>query len=126
LMVAAIIAFIASSMGAPYLLALVIGVLAAAVLGAITERAFIRPLLQHDAVQVETLFITLGLSIVLENLTLLLWGSQPHYFNNPFAGVVEFGGIILTVDRIVTIVVAAAAFFALHIVATRTRFGKAV
>jgi branched-chain amino acid transport system permease protein len=126
LMVAAIVAFIASSLGAQYLLALVIGVLAAAALGVITERLFIRPLLQHEAVQVETLFITLGLSIVLENLTLLLWGSQPHYFKSPFTGVVEVAGIILTVDRIVTIVVAAAAFFILHIVTTRTRFGKAV
>jgi branched-chain amino acid transport system permease protein len=126
LMVAAIVAFIATSLGAPYLAALVIGMLAAAVLGIITERVFIRPLLQHEAVQVETLFITLGLSIVLENLTLLLWGSQPHYFNNPFVGVIEFGGIVLTVDRIVTIGVAAAAFFVLHIVAAHTRFGKAV
>src|SRR6186997_345941 len=63
LMIAAVAAFIASSMGVPYLLALVIGVLTAAVLGVITERAFIRPLLGHEAVQVETLFITLGLSI---------------------------------------------------------------
>jgi len=125
-MIAAVVAFVASSMGAPYLMALIIGVLAAALLGIITERAFIRPLLGNEAVQVETLFITLGLSIVLENLTLLFWGSQPHYFNNPFAGAIEIGGVVLTFDRVVTIIAAALVFFILHIVTTRTRFGKAV
>lgn len=126
MMLGAVAAFTAASFGVPYYLAAAIGVLTAAFLGIVTERLFIRPLLGHEAVQMETLFITLGFSIVLENATLLLWGSQPHYFTNPFPGVVEIGDVVLTIDRIVTIVAAVLVFALLHLVTTRTRFGKAV
>lgn len=125
LMLAAVAAFIAASFGLPYALACVVGILAAAAFGAVTERVFIRPLLEHDAVQVETLFITLGLSIVLENTTLLLFGSQPHYFVSPFPGVIDLGDIILTMDRVVTILAAAVVFSALYLLTKYSRFGKA-
>jgi branched-chain amino acid transport system permease protein len=126
LMIAAVVAVTATSFGLPYIVALILGVLAAALLGVVTERAFIRPLLASEAAQVTTLFVTLGLSIVLENSTLLLWGSQPHYFTNPFPGVIELGDIILTIDRAVTIAAAVVVFAILHFVATRTDLGKAV
>jgi branched-chain amino acid transport system permease protein len=125
LMLAAIVAYGMVSVGTPYGIALIAGILVAAAFGALTERLFIRPLLQHDAVQVETLFITLGLSIVVENTTLLLFGSQPHYFVGSFPGLIRMGGVILTADRVITILASATVFLALHLATRYTRFGKA-
>lgn len=126
MMIAAVVAITAATSGAPFVVAVLIGVIAAVVLGAVTERLFIRPLLSHDTVQIDTLFITLGLSIVIENATLLLWGSQPKYFTTPLHGIIDVGGVVLTVDRVVTMVVSALVFVGLHLLTTRTRWGKAV
>lgn len=126
MMIAAVAAIAASAAGAPFVAAVLVGVLAAAVLGMLTERLFIRPLLSHDTAQIDTLFVTLGLSIVIENVTLLMWGSQPKYFDTPLHGIIDVGGVVLTVDRVVTMVISAIVFISLHLLTTRTRWGKAV
>jgi len=126
MMVGAVAAVAAASLGVPFALAALAGVLAAALLGVLTERFFIRPLLAHESVQIDTLFITLGLAIVIENAMLMLWGSQPRYFDAPLPGVVELGRVVLTMDRLATIVLAVAVFAVLHLLVTRTRLGKAV
>ncbi|HEX7054692.1 MAG TPA: branched-chain amino acid ABC transporter permease [Burkholderiales bacterium] len=126
MMVAAVAAVAAASLGAPFAVAALAGVLAAALLGVLTERFFIRPLLAHETVQIDTLFITLGLAIVIENAMLMLWGSQPRYFDAPLPGMIEAGGVVLTMDRLATIVAAVVVFAVLHLLVTRTRLGKAV
>lgn len=126
MMIGAIAAIAAASYGVPFVLAAVIGVAAAALLGVLTERLFIRPLLSHESVQIDTLFITLGLAIVIENAMLMVWGSQPKYFDSPLPGMVEVGGVVLTMDRLATIIVAVLVFAVLHLLVTRTRLGKAV
>jgi branched-chain amino acid transport system permease protein len=126
MMLGAVTAFIATNAGVPYLPALLIGVVATALFGLVTERVFIRPLLGSQTAQVDTLFVTLGLSIVLENGTLLLWGSETRYFDSPFDGVVEVGDISLSTDRVVTIVTALFVFAALSFLVNHTRRGKAI
>ena len=44
----------------------------------------------------------------------------------PLQGIIEFSGVILSIDRLVTMVVAAVVFLVLHLLATRTRIGKSV
>jgi branched-chain amino acid transport system permease protein len=126
MMIAAVVAISTAAAGVPFVLSILAGILAAALLGAVTERLFIRPLLSHETAQIDTLFVTLGLSIVIENVTLLIWGSQPQYFDSPLHGIVDLGGVVLTADRLVTMVVASLVFLALHLLTTRTRLGKAV
>jgi len=126
MMVAAVVAVSATAAGIPYAIAIFIGIFAAALFGVLTERLFIRPLLTHENAQIETLFITLGLSIVIENGALMLWGSQPKYFDSPLRGVVEIGDVFLTVDRLFTMVASVLVFVALHLLATRTRSGKSL
>ena len=126
MMIAAVAAFAAASFGVPYVLAGVVGVLVAAVLGIVTERFFIRPLLSHETAQIDTLFITLGLAIVIENGMLMLWGSEPKYFDSPLHGIIEWGGVVLSVDRVLTMVLAVVVFLILHLLATRTKTGKSV
>jgi branched-chain amino acid transport system permease protein len=126
MMLGAVSAFIATSFGVAYLAALVFGVLVAAAFGLVTERMFIRPLLGSPSAQIDTLFITLGLSIVVENGAQLLWGSETRYFDSPFDGVIAFDGISLSLDRAVTIGVTFLVFAALYVLVNHTRSGKAI
>jgi branched-chain amino acid transport system permease protein len=57
-------------------LALVVTLAVMVVLGLLTERVVLRPLVNQPPI---TLFMaTIGLTFVLEGLSQLLWGSQPH------------------------------------------------
>jgi branched-chain amino acid transport system permease protein len=57
-------------------LALVVTLAVMVVLGLVTERIVLRPLVNQPQI---TLFMaTIGLTFVLEGLSQLLWGSQPH------------------------------------------------
>jgi branched-chain amino acid transport system permease protein len=57
-------------------LALVVTLAVMVVLGLVTERVVLRPLVNQPQI---TLFMaTIGLTFVLEGLSQLLWGSQPH------------------------------------------------
>ncbi len=57
-------------------LALVITLAVMVVLGLVTERVVLRPLVNQPPI---TLFMaTIGLTFVLEGLSQLIWGSQPH------------------------------------------------
>jgi branched-chain amino acid transport system permease protein len=82
--------------------------------------------MDKPSAQVNTLFVTLGLAIVLENAALMIRGSQPEYFEPPVTGILELGDVVLGADRIMAMVVAIAVFALLHLVVTRTRVGKAV
>lgn len=126
MVVGAVCAVSAAGLGMPYAVAALVGLLAAALAGALTEYFLVRPLIDRPSAQVNTLFVTLGLAIVLENAALMIRGSQPDYFIPPVTGVLEFGEVVLGADRIMTMVVAIVVFAALHVAATRTRVGKAV
>src|SRR5688500_19968722 len=57
-------------------LALVVTLAVMVVLGLVTERVVLRPLINQPPI---TLFMaTIGLTFVLEGLSQLVWGSQPH------------------------------------------------
>ncbi|MGE3711854.1 MAG: branched-chain amino acid ABC transporter permease [Hyphomicrobiaceae bacterium] len=126
MMIGAVTAIAAAETGAPYSVALLAGVMLAALCGALTERFLVHPLIDRQSAQVNTLFVTLGLAVVLENAVLLLHGSQPQYFDPPVTGFLEIGGVVLGADRIMAMVVAFVVFAALHLAVTRTRIGKAV
>lgn len=126
MMIGAVSAVSAAAIGVPYVLAALIGILAAALGGALTERFLVRPLMDMPSAQVNTLFVTLGLAIVVENAALMIRGSQPDYFAPPVTGVLEFGNVVLGADRVMTMVIAIVVFAALHLAVTRTRIGKAV
>ena len=126
LMLGAIAALMLTQWGAPYAVGLAGGIVVAGLIGAITERLVVRPLVDRETAAVDTLFLTLGLAIVIENAALMAWGSEPEYFNTPFKGIVSAGGLVLSVDRLFIIAIAVVVFGILHILATRTRLGKAV
>jgi len=60
-------------------LALLAALGAGAVMGAVTERIFIRPIYRLPLSQI---LVTLGLALVLTQLVIAIWGVQAQYFNS--------------------------------------------
>jgi branched-chain amino acid transport system permease protein len=74
----------------------------------------------HDA----QLILTLGLSLVLQNLALMIFGSKPHLLSSSFSGAWEVGGMLLNKPRTLGFGVAAVAIATLLWFLTFTRYGR--
>jgi len=81
----------------------------------------------RDAPVMTTTLVTIGVSILLEQVALLLWGPQPQLIPNPFPSrPLSFFGIYTTPLYLFSMAVTAALIIAGHVLIRRTRMGKAM
>ncbi len=115
--------------GVPPLLALPLSIalamLGCMVLGYAIERVAYRPL--RHAPRLAPLITAIGLSIVLQNLAMIVWGRQYHSFPQLIANTPHnFGGAIINDIQIIIIMLALLIMAGLMIVVNRTRLGRAM
>jgi branched-chain amino acid transport system permease protein len=116
-------------LGVPPLLALlfslILAMLGCMALGYSIERVAYRPL--RHAPRLAPLITAIGVSIVLQNLAMMIWGRQYHAFPQLFdnASHVVAGAIINDI-QIVIFIVALAIMAGLMFVVHRTRLGRAM
>ena len=108
-----------------YVLALVAGALALAVVGIAMERVFLRRLAGQTLGQV---LMTIGFAMIFQDLALLIWGGDPYSIRPPslLAGVVTAGPGRFPIYRIFIIVIAVAVGAALWLLLDRTRIGAMI
>jgi len=110
--------------GLALVLALLVGVVIASLMGVGVREVLIRPL--GEGRLFAALVVTMGISIILENLALNLWGAQPLSFPTLVEGTVEIGSWRLQDQRLLAIAVAAVATAAIAYLFTRTPLGSAM
>jgi branched-chain amino acid transport system permease protein len=108
-----------------FVLALVAGALALAVVGIAMERVFLRRLPGQTLGQV---LMTIGFALIFQDVALLIWGGDPYSIRPPalLAGVVIAGPGRFPIYRIFIIVIAIAVGAALWLVLDRTRMGAMI
>ena len=108
-----------------YVLALVVGAVAIALVGVAMERLFLRRLPGQTLGQV---LMTIGFALIFQDLALLLWGGDPYTIRVPaqLAGVVTAGPGRFPIYRIFIIVVAVVVGAVLWLVLDRTRIGAMI
>jgi branched-chain amino acid transport system permease protein len=115
--------------GVNFWLALVITLAVMVVLGVATEKVVLRPLVNQPPI---TLFMaTIGLTFVLEGLSQLLWGSQPHGLelgiqDVPMDWLSKSSGINISQFDVFAAVVAGMLVAALALFFQYTRIGRAL
>lgn len=102
-------------------LAITMGILAA--FGILIERILFRPL-RGEALNL--LVISLGLSIVLQNLALIFWGPEEQSYLIGFQGVIKVFGMVFSKERLVAFIISAVLVAALYLFIGRTKNGKAL
>ena len=117
--------FAYGELGMPYPLA---GLLAPAVMvlfGIVYQRTVIRSILARSwHVQ---LIATLATSIVLTNLAIIVFGTQPKEVPTALSSrILDVGGLRMAWQRLLVLGAALVIFWALHRVVTRTRAGRAM
>lgn len=111
---------VAQRMEQDYWIGLLVGVSAAAIVGALVHVLVIRSLLDQ---LVFTLLATWGIGLVIQQLLTIRFGPQPHRVDGPVRGTLTFFGITYPTIRLLTMAVALAVIVALAIVLSRSRFG---
>jgi branched-chain amino acid transport system permease protein len=100
-----------------------------ATLGVTIERLAYRPL--RHAGRLSPLLSALGVSIFLQNATMVVVGPQPHFLQDSQHEIlptvaVPFFGLVLTNKQVITLVVATVLMVGLHWLVNYTLFGMAV
>jgi len=116
-------------LGLNFWVAFALTLLAMVVLGLLTERIVLRPLVNQPQI---TLFMaTIGLTFVIEGLAQLFWGSQPHNLelgiqDEPLAWIADSTGMNVSKFDLVAAGIAAALVASLALFFSRTRIGRAL
>lgn len=114
-----------SVLNLPYFLAVIIGVLIVGTLGMLIERGLLRRI--RNAPIVLTTLVTLGASLILQNVSLIATSGVPRYIASPFSNdPLIFGSVQILPARLFAAVVAGVVIIATHLFLQKTMWGNAM
>jgi branched-chain amino acid transport system permease protein len=119
--------YLAASMGSagvPLALALLAGIAACSLVGVGAREVLIRPL--GPGALFSALVVTMGLSLILEEMTRGIWGGEPREFPALVSGTATISGATFTNQQLLVIPVAAIAMLAVAYLFKRTPLGSAM
>ncbi|MGB8437707.1 MAG: branched-chain amino acid ABC transporter permease [Burkholderiales bacterium] len=110
-----------------YLLSLVAALGAGALLGLLINAAVFAPLRRRGADELRPLIATIGVSVLLENGQLALFGPIPYQFDSPLAReTIRIGRIFFSAQSVLVVAVSVTAIAALYAFMRFTFLGKAL
>lgn len=129
IMVGGYVSFIiSSSMGLNPLFGILVAVVVCTALGITIEKVAYKPLRQSASLTV--LITAIGVSYLLQNLALLIWGSNPKVYTSVVAGWPQLalfdGQLVISAETVVTIGACAAIMVAMVTFIHKTKLGKAM
>ena len=128
IMIGAYISFCATQyMGMPAIVSVVMAMAVCTVLGIVIERLAYKPLRQ--AASLAVLITAIGVSYFLQNIALLIWGSNPKNFTSVFSigSITLFGGkLLISSETILTVLANIVIMIVLTLFTGKTKIGKAM
>ena len=122
------VAFTLVTAGVPFWLALPLSLLAGAAVAVVFQVAALQPAQRKGATGLGQVILTLGLSLVIQGLSLFKWGAEPESFPFPLSDskVWKLGPVYLSELAAGTLLAAAGAAFLLWALTQKTRLGLAM
>jgi branched-chain amino acid transport system permease protein len=118
--------FLYAQLGMSPFLAIPLAVLMVAFVGMLFQRLTVHYLVKKDGWAFSTIAATLGFSIMLQNLALILWGERfqpvPYYIE----GTLSVGDLRMAYQRLLVLAVASVALMAMAFMLRYTRLGQAI
>jgi len=106
---------------------LVLGSLGVGVFAVILNQVILRPFIRRGSPLLFLLIVTFGLSLILSNSVLAVWGSNFEIYNLPSSSnAINIGPMIFTPEQLAIIGIAVVVMLAVHILLTQTKIGKAM
>lgn len=110
----------------PFLLASLLALVVAAVLGILLERVAIRPVFRQDPSSHAWVVTTVGAGIVLQNLAVIQFGTSEYPFPKIVEGVLSVGSLRVESQLVVTFVITLVLVLLFDFFVNRTLMGKAI
>lgn len=107
----------------PFLLSIAAAAVVTAAAGALIERLMFKPFYGDE---LNGMIIALGLSSILQNVALMIWGPAPRSMPSAFSGTISFGPLIFPLERLFALGAAASIFVAFWFLMMRTQTGRAM
>jgi branched-chain amino acid transport system permease protein len=118
--------FVAQLLSGSYLFGIIVAIVAGGVLGWVINAAVFAPLRQRGS-ELLPLIATIGISIMLQNAMLLLFGPIPYAFNTPYSSkVIHIGSLFFTAQNLLIILVSSTTIALLYAFMKFTFLGKAL
>jgi branched-chain amino acid transport system permease protein len=118
--------FVVYQLRLPYLVSIAAALCVGAALGVLVNIAVFAPLRARGD-ELRPLIATIGVSILMENGQLALFGPIPYQFDSPFSqATLRFGGLFLTEQSLLIVCVAGLAIAVLYLFMRFTFLGKAM
>ncbi|MGN1107686.1 MAG: branched-chain amino acid ABC transporter permease [Huintestinicola sp.] len=110
----------------PVWLSVVIGIIVCTLLGVIVEKVAYKPL--RNASPLAVLITAIGVSYLLQNVALIIFGSASQSFTSVVKNVapVTIGGVTISMETIISIVVSVIIMICLTFFINKTKAGKAM
>lgn len=117
-----------SVVGLPYPVALLLTVVIVFFVGLAIERGLIAPLRRRSGRhwQLDSFVLTIGLSMIMQNLALLIFSSERRGMPEIISGELDFGSIFLSYERLFVIVISIAIMVGLIAFLRYSNTGKAI
>jgi branched-chain amino acid transport system permease protein len=97
------------------------------ILGMLIEKSIIRVLVQKGSGGIYVVLSTIALSIIFQNLAMLIWGSVPLQFPPIFkVSLINIGGINIAPESLLVLATSIICMVALHLYIKMTKFGTAM
>jgi branched-chain amino acid transport system permease protein len=115
--------FLVTVWDVPFLWALLAAGVATGLLGAVCERLVFQ---RFYGDELNGMIVAIGVSVILQNAALMVWGPTARTFQSPFEGVLAVGDMMLSRERLFALACAGVIFLGFWAVMMRTQFGRAV
>lgn len=114
------------SLGLPFWPALLVGLVAAVVLGVGIEVLFYRPMRKRNATLLTIFLVSLGISVAFPNLLQLTFGPENQTLPRPDNPTYGWGSVTVSRHDLATVLIAWALIAAVAGFISRTRFGRSI
>ncbi|MDA8261984.1 MAG: branched-chain amino acid ABC transporter permease [Actinomycetota bacterium] len=122
----AYVAYAANSAGLNFFAAVAVGGVATALLGVLANLTVFRPFVRRKARVITLLISTIGLSFIVQNLIVIIWGTGAERYTVSIGNAHHVGPFLWTTGDMVIMVTAFVLLLGLHLMLRYTRFGKSL
>lgn len=112
--------------GLPLPIAALVGALVLGLVMVITNRVVFEPFIRARTRLIIMLIVTFGLSFIIQNLIVLIWGAGAYRYRLEVGNAQHIGPFLWTATDMWIMVLAVTFLFALHLVLKYTKFGKSL
>ncbi|AXY67870.1 branched-chain amino acid ABC transporter permease [Thermosynechococcus sichuanensis E542] len=122
----AYLTLVANATGLDIWLSMAIGGLGTAGLMLLSEKLLWQPMRDRRATSTTLIIISIGLSFLLRNAVILLWGSENQTYRLPVMPALDFWGVKIIYSKVIVMILAVVAIASVHLLLQRTKVGKAM